>query len=119
MATTKRIIVLDKISNGTTDIYNVAFWFNITSGLQPQTNGSQWVAVAGGSTGASQQENADIQSGAVKEEVAGWPFPTGSPATAVKAILLQGWTNRNAQLNGIGPDQYYGIFDDSVAGWSA
>lgn len=108
----KQIIALQQSSNGTDVSYQVAFWFPITSGAQTQTAGSAW-------TGASAAENQAIQNGSVKEEIVGYTFPVGTPATAIKAILQQAWTERNAQINGVGPNQFYGVFFDSVTGWSA
>ena len=107
----KQIIVLSQNSNGTTINYSFAFWFAITSG--PATSGnSVW-------TGASAAENAAITSGTVKEEVQSFSFAIGTPAATIKSVVNQAWTERNSQINGIGPNQFYGVFFDSATGWSA
>jgi hypothetical protein len=108
----KQIVVLSQDSNGTEVSYTVALWFPITSGARVQTSGSVW-------TGASAAENSAIQAGTVKEETVGRSFPVGTTAAAIKSVLQQMWTERNAQINGIGPNVFYGIFFDSVTGWSA
>src|SRR5277367_6269330 len=104
----KEIIVLSQSSNGTQVNYNGLFWFAITSKAVPQTAGSAWVAEAGVSTGPSGAENTAIQNGSVKEEPWGYSFPVATPISAIEAFLQQAWTNRNAQLNGVGGYQYYG-----------
>jgi hypothetical protein len=108
----KQIIALNQSSNGTEVSYGVAFWYSIASGLLPQTAGSVW-------TGASAPENAAIQAGSVKEEVQSFSFPVGTPIAAIKAVLQQAWAERNQQINGMGPNAVYGVFFDSVTGWSA
>lgn len=108
----KQIIVLQQNSNGTDVNIQAVMWYPITSGAQQQ-NGSQW-------SGASAAEIAAIQSGAVLEEVRNFAFPVGTPAAAIKAVLQQAWTDRNAHIAGIGPNVYYGIYYDPTAtGWSA
>jgi hypothetical protein len=108
----KQIIVLPKQTSGATDVLTVAFWYPISSGMQPQSSGSQW-------TGASAAENSAIQAGTVKEEVEAFSFPVNSAPATMKDVLNKRWAVRNGELNGIGPNQYFGIFFDSVSGWSA
>jgi hypothetical protein len=112
----KQIIILDQVSNGTSVTVNIAFWYPITSGAKVQTNGSVW-------PGASAVDNTAIQTGAMREEVQSFTFAIGTPPAAIKTVLQQMWTARNAQLNGIGPNQYFGIFYDPTVvtngGWSA
>lgn len=108
----KEIIVLTQNSNGTTQNVQVAFWFAITTGPRPQTGGSQW-------TGATTAENTAIQNGTVFEEVETFSFPVSTPVTAIKTIIQQYWTDRNAQIGGNGFNLWYGVFFDSVTGWSA
>ncbi|HUJ41270.1 MAG TPA: hypothetical protein VLW54_12050 [Candidatus Acidoferrales bacterium] len=114
----KRIIVLGKTETETEMTISVIFWFPITSFPAPQTGGSAWVPVAGVSSGASTAENQAIQAGTVKEEGGSFTFPVGTPVANLEAVLLQAWSNRNAQLNGVGSYQYYGAYNDSSAGWA-
>lgn len=108
----KQIIALSKLTNGAEDNLTIAFWYVISAGAQQRTNGSVW-------TGASTAENTAIQAGTVLEEIESFQFPVGAAAATIKDVLNKHWTTRNAQLNGIGPSQYFGVFFDSVAGWSA
>lgn len=108
----KELIVLTRNSNGTEETFSVAMWYSITSGALAVTANSAW-------SGASSAENSAIANGSVIEEVRSFTFPVGEPATAIKATLQQAWTERNAQLGGVGPAVYEGIFLDSATGWSA
>ena len=112
----KRIIVLTQNVSESEVNYSVLFWFSITSGMRTQTAGSQWVA-NGTSVGASTAENQAIQAGTVLEEAHSFTFPVSTPIADIEAVLLQSWTNRNTQINGIGPNQFYGAFNDSTTGW--
>jgi hypothetical protein len=109
----KQIIVLTQSSDGTNVTYQFAFWFPITAGITQQpTVTSQW---AGASTG----DNTAIQNGTIKEEIYLHTFPIGTSTATIKAVVNQAWTLRNTQLAGIGPNQFFGVFFDSVNGWSA
>ena len=109
----KQIIILDQVSNGTSLTVNIAFWYPITAGARVQTNGSVW-------SGASAVDNTAIQAGTVKEELQSFTFAIGTPTASIKPVLQQIWTARNTQLNGIGPNQLFGIFyDPTGGGWSA
>src|SRR6185437_3509073 len=107
----KQIIVLGESQNGTTVTIQAAFWYPITAGALAQTKGSVW-------TGASAAENTAIQNGSVLEEVQNFTFPVGATPTTIKDVLNKAWTQRNTALAGIGPNQFNGIFFDSVTGWS-
>lgn len=108
----KQIIVLGQSQNGTTVTISAAFWYPITTGALAQTKGSVW-------TGASAAENTAIQNGTVLEEVQNFTFPVNTTATTIKDVLNKAWTQRNTALGGVGPNQFNGIFFDSVTGWSA
>ena len=109
----KKIVILGVgTQNNIFNNVDAVFWFPITSGAQTQANGSAW-------SGASAGENTAIQNGTVLEERTGFQFPVGVPSGTIEAILLQHWTNRNAQINGKGPALFGGTFNDSVSGWSA
>ena len=107
----KQIIVLSSTSNGTTASYNFLFWFVITSGALSAGN-SAW-------TGASGAENTALNNGSVKEEVVSYNFPVGTATATINSVVNQAWTERNAQINGIGPNIFYGVFYDSITAWSA
>jgi hypothetical protein len=107
----KRIIVIQQKISGDQVCYATANWYIISSGQLAQTSGSAW-------TGASTAENTAIQNGSVLEEVANSCFPVGQDVTTIKALLVNKWTVRNSQLNGVGPGQYQGVFFDSATGWS-
>lgn len=109
----KEIIALSQDSDGTNQTIQFAMWYQITSGVEPRpTFVSAW-------TGASAADNTALQNGTVKEEIYVHTFPIGTPAANIKAVVNQAWTQRNAQLNGIGRNQFYGVFFDSATGWSA
>lgn len=112
----KQVIVLTKSSSESEVTYTCAMWYAITSGIRTQTAGSAWVP-NGSSAGASAAENTAIQNGTVLEEVQTFTFPVSTPSADMEAYILQAWTNRNAQINGVGPNQYYGTFHDSTTGW--
>src|SRR5690349_9887957 len=106
----KQIIVLDQNSDGTNQTIRFAFWFPVTAGITPQpTFVSAW-------SGASTAENTALQNGTVKEELYFHTFPLGTPTANIKAVVNQAWTQRNTQINGIGPNQYFGVFFDSATG---
>jgi hypothetical protein len=113
----KKLVVLSQTTNGIMQNYSVAFWFPITSTPRPQTNGSVWIA-SGTSTGASAAESAAIQAGTVVEEVQAFSFPVGLVTSAIQSYLVQFWTNRNVQINGVGGNQYFGTSFDGVT-WSS
>lgn len=112
----KQIIVLTREVTSTDQTLTVAFWFQISSGMQTTTSNSVW-------TGATSTENAAIQAGTVKEELNSFTYPIGLAPGDIEADLLQRWTNRNNQIGGVGPAVYYGVYQDPVAittnnGWS-
>jgi hypothetical protein len=108
----KQIISLGASANSLQVTYSVVFWFPITSGARPQQNGSLW-------SGASPAETTAIQNGTVLEVSASFGFPINTPIANIKAFLQQEWTNRNTQQAGVGPNSTFGVFFDSVNGWSA
>jgi hypothetical protein len=107
----KRVIVINQRVSGDQVCYSTANWYAITSGQLAQSAGSAW-------TGASPAENTAIQNGSVLEEVATSCFPVGQDVTTIKSLLVNKWTVRNSQLNGVGPGQYQGVYFDSALGWS-
>ena len=113
----KRIIVLDRSTSESEANYNCLFWFQLSSGIRTQSAGSAWVP-NGSSVGASAGENQAIQAGTILEESHSFQFPVATPITDIENVMLQAWTNRNQQINGVGPNQFYGSFNDSVSGWA-
>lgn len=110
----KQIVPMNIAVSESQTVYTIAFWYPISSGIRTQGNGSAWTP-NGASLGASAAEHAAIQAGTILEEVESFPFPTGTPIADVQAVLLAKWTNRNAQLGGVGPNKFYGIaYDPTV-----
>ena len=108
----KQIIILGVTTTPLLNSMNCVFWYPISSSPKPVSGISGWA-------GASSAENQAIQAGTVLEEVGSFQFPVGFATASIKAFLLQYWTNRNAQLAGVGPGQFANVFDDSITGWSA
>lgn len=108
----KEIIILGVSIVASSTTVNGLGWFAITTGAKPQASGSLW-------SGASAAENTAIQNGTVLEETFSFIFPTGLAVASIKAYLNAYWTARNAQIAGVGPNQFNGVFFDSVTGWSA
>jgi hypothetical protein len=108
----KEIIVLGANVGNIFTAINCVFWYSITTGVATRANGSVWA-------GASTAENNAILAGTVLEETQTFQFPTNLATADTKAWLVQYWTNRNAQIGGIGPGLYANVYDDSVTGWSA
>lgn len=112
----KRIIVLTQSTNGTQLTYSGVFWIPITSGARPVSAASSWVP-NGTSAGAVQAELTAIQNGTVFESPWVYSFPTGTAVATIEAYLQQAWTDLNAQVNGIGGNQFYGSWWDGTV-WS-
>lgn len=110
----KKIVILGVSQSSLWTSVNAVFWFPVTVAgtAKAQTAGSAWA-------GASAPENAAIQAGTVIEEQMTHTFPTGLATASIKDFLLTYWASRNAQIAGVGPNLYNGVFDDSVTGWSA
>jgi hypothetical protein len=113
---TQQVIVLENFSNETETTYTGLFWFPITSGIRPQTNGSAWTA-SGSSAGATTAENAAIEAGTIIEIGWSYTFPNNFAIADVQAFLQQAWANKNVQINGVGPNLYYGYWWNGTS-WS-
>jgi hypothetical protein len=113
----KRIIVLTQSSNETEINYSGLFWIPVTSGIRTQTSGSSWVA-NGSSVGASTAENTAIQNGTISEVGWNFSFPVGTPVATIEVFLQQAWANKDVQINGIGPNQFYGSWWDGTS-WAS
>jgi len=109
----KQAIVLGVNQSSLFTSVSAVFWF-------PVTQSGTAKAVSGGSawSGATAGENTAIQNGTVIEEQQSFQFPTGLAAASIKDFLLTYWTRRNAQIGGVGPNLYNGVFVDAGV-WSA
>jgi hypothetical protein len=108
----REITILDVTPNDVNDnIARIAFWFYPPAANQVPNPGasSQW-------RGASATDNANIQSGAIIEEVRVITFLQNMSLTEIKAYLLTAYNNRAAQLTAkVNPNQFYGAnFDGNV-----
>lgn len=113
MAATHKVIILGKSTSGAWDTIQCLFWFDITTGAKTQASGSQW-------TQATAADNTAIQNGTVLEELNNYAFPAGlaaSAPTAVEAYIDRAWTNRNGEINGIGPAQFANVTESPTGVW--
>jgi hypothetical protein len=94
-----QIIVLGASLNSVMLNVSVVLWYSITSGAKTVPGVSAW-------PNASAAENTAIQNGSILEESTSFQFPVGTPTATMEAYLLQYWTNRNAQIAGVGPAQF-------------
>lgn len=94
-----QIIVTGSTNSGIMLSLNLVFWYPISTGAKATSGVSAW-------SGASTAENTAIQNGSILEETTTFQFPNGLSAASIEAFLLQYWTNRNNQINGVGPGQY-------------
>jgi hypothetical protein len=108
----KKIGIIGATQSSLWTSVSAVFWFPIASGIKTQTAGSAWA-------GASAAENTAIQNGTVLEEQQSFNFPSGLATASMKDYLDNYWTRRNAQIAGVGPGLYAGVFEDSITGWSA
>lgn len=107
----KEIIALDQSQAGTGMFtVRVAFWVTMAQPVPVPNATSAW-------QGASAGDLAAIQAGTILEVVLGFTFPNGTPAATIKSVLQSAYTALQAGIPSKG--QYYGIFFDSVNGWSA
>lgn len=108
----KQVIVLGVTFSGGQAFVQAAFWYVITSGAKTTGGGSAW-------SGASTAELAAIANGSILEELNNFTFPSSVTKSQVETILGQQWAIRNAQIGGLGPALFNGVFLDSVTGWSS
>ncbi len=111
----KQVIVLDtNASDGGFISIRVALWFPMTNPIvQSGTLDSVW-------PGRSQAEVDALRAGTVKEEVRIFQFPIATAGAVIKSALQADYTARAAFLAAQPPvGQFFGVFFDSVTGWSA
>ncbi len=110
----KDVIVLDIGANqGGFTTVRCCFWLTISNPIAIPNAVSQW-------QGASASENAALASGAVREEVYSFQFPTGTSKATIENNLLALFTARQTWVTAqVSPGQFYGTFHDSSTGWSA
>jgi hypothetical protein len=113
----KQVIVLESnpADGGFINI-RAAMWYPVTAGQEvpiPTLTKSAWAA-------ASAQEVSDLQAGRVIEEVNAYKFPNSYSTATIKTELQSIYNARKAYLATVPfQGQYYGVFWDSVTGWSA
>jgi hypothetical protein len=68
----------------------------------------------------SVQDQADLESGALLEEMLVFAFPTSYTTAQMKALINQRYTDKAAAIAADPAKRaFYGVFFDSVTGWSA
>lgn len=112
----KQIIVLvtGKGPGGDT-LVNWLFWLAVAAGRELPLPGavSAW-------TGASVAENAAIAAGTVIEVAHAAQYPANFTKSQIEAKLSAQFTTEQAALTAApNPMQFFGVFFDSVTGWSA
>lgn len=113
----KQIVVLEtNPADGGFINIRCCFWFPVTVGQElprPDLVASAWKAAAPGDLSA-------LQAGTILEEVNSYRYPSSFTAANIKTELVAAYNARKAYLLSIPfQGQYYGVFFDSVAGWSA
>lgn len=106
-----QIIITGAVNGGVMSSMTVVFWYPVTVGAKAVAGVSAWAS-------ASAAENTAIQNGSIIEEVQTFQFPSGLSAANVEAFLNQYFTNRNAQINNIGPGLFANIGYNGIA-WIA
>jgi hypothetical protein len=113
----KEIIIL-RVTTGPGGDTNVglAAWFAVAAGREippTRTVTSAW-------PDASAAEVAAIQAGQVIEEVYSFQYPVTFTKAQIQTDLVSKWNARAAQIAARpNPNQFFGVFFDSVSGWSA
>jgi hypothetical protein len=115
MAKQAIILTVARGSGGDVDV-TWLFWLPVPAGQQiplTLTTVSAW-------TGATAVDNTAIQNGTVIEEVHEAQFPVSMTKAQIQAAIVAAYNTRTAQFAARqNPNQYFGIFFDSVTGWSA
>lgn len=94
---------------------NFLLWLSVPAGSEIPIPGgtSDWA-------GASAAENTAIANGQILEEVYSTQYPQTMTVAQIKADLVSRYNARQAQVTARpNPNQFYGVFFDSVSGWSA
>jgi membrane-associated protease RseP (regulator of RpoE activity) len=111
----KQVIILRSFKGPGGDLgLTYLFWLTVPSGREvPTDNISRWKE-------ASPAENQAIKDGTIIEEYYDTQVPAGTTKAAVQTRLSTAFTVRQTEItNRQNPNQFYGIFLDSVNGWSA
>jgi len=117
VAITKRVIILEKLSNSPL-VFRYALWADVPAARQPfyavqQANTvSAWKDAAPG-------DNTAIQSGAVTEIVDTINLTQAQTVADAQAALQAIWTAFQARINNFDPWQRYGTFMDTTNSWTA
>ena len=105
---------MTKDANGSF-IVNLLFWLAVTVGQEiPIANKvSAW-------SGASTAENTALAAGQVIEEAHSVSFPSTITKAAAETELANEFTARQTQItNQLNPNLFFGVFLDSITGWSS
>lgn len=111
----KEIIILELNPNVPAGVVSVHYllWLNSPSPLPNVNFVSQFA-------NASAAEKTALQNGTVVEESYMQAFPSSLTTTQIKVFLNAHYTSRQAYWTSIpGPGTAFGVFFDSVSGWSA
>lgn len=114
----RQITVLDQNDDKVTGTRRVTcvFWLTISA----PTNRVPKPAFSSKATAVTGPEQADLESGLVREEVQVFEFPTSYTTTQMKALINARYTDRaTAVAAESAVRQFYGVTYDSVSGWSA
>jgi hypothetical protein len=111
----KQIVILNTFGDGQTVSVTAAYWFPVPAQYQA-AQATICTQCQSAWKGAAAGDNAALQNGTVVEFVYTLAFPQGTSTASMKAALLQKWNNVNTNI--VWPTQYYGVFLDSVSGWS-
>lgn len=117
----RQVVILDTPEqNGVMQLRGF-FWFAIPDG-SARIPRPGFVSAGVGLTGAkalTTQEQADLESGAVREERFDATFATSTPNTVIRAELQRRWSDRAADLSAEAPTrQFYGSSWDGTT-WTA
>lgn len=115
----RQIIVLEtNPSDGGYISLNYVFWFAVPVGHE--VTKPQFVSQAKGSAAPNAAELTALQNGTVLEFYRSQSFSNTFTAAQIKAELQAEFASQQAYINSLpNINQYYGVFFDSVNGWSA
>lgn len=112
----RQITVLEQNDNlvSGTRLLQCIFWYAIVPAKRIPVPG--FVSRA---TAVTSAEQADLESGAIKEESVGFEFPTTYTPNEMKALVNKRYTDKlTAVTNESNKRLFYGSTYDSITGWS-
>lgn len=116
MAITKRVIVLEHVSNAPI-IFRYAMWADVPSARQPFYAAKQAGAVSAWKDAAA-GDNTALQTGAVTEIVKDASFPQGTTIGQIETALAAEWATWNTSIQAANPWDRYGSFMDASNVWT-